>query len=62
MVNRCFFCNSEKIRIYGVGISLSMAGDDYNFCSDCLKDMSADEFWKKMFEKQNLLYPPKLIS
>jgi len=39
-----------------------MAGDDYNFCSDCLKDMSADEFWKKMFEKQNLLYPPKLIS
>ncbi len=62
MANRCFFCNSKKIRIHGVGISLSMGGNDYNFCSDCLENLSADEFWGKIFKSQDYIYPPKLIS
>ena len=62
IASRCFFCESKKIRIHGVGISLSMAGEDYDFCSDCLEDMSADEFWKKIFVKLGHAYPPKLIS
>lgn len=58
----CFFCGSKKIRIPQIGISFSMCGDEYNFCAECLKSMTADEFWKRMFHLHNFRYPPQLAK
>lgn len=58
---KCFFCETDKdIIIPKVGIALGILGNDYAFCKNCLKSMTAEEFWKKFFEKFKYAWPPKL--
>ena len=57
---KCFFCGSEELRLPIVGISLSMWGDNYSFCDECLKGCTADEFWESFFNLLKYQYPPKL--
>jgi hypothetical protein len=54
----CFFCGSTEIRLHEVGISMGITGADYWFCGACLEGMTADEFWRKFFEKNDWRYPP----
>lgn len=60
MENHCFFCGSEKLRVTEVGISLGMSGNDYSFCFRCLKNITADKFFRKIFNEHGYKYPPKL--
>ena len=62
MSEKCFFCGSEDILLPEIGIALSMAGDDYSFCKKCLEENTAEEFWKKFFEKLDYIWPPKKID
>jgi len=59
---RCYFCGSTEIKIPAIGISLSMAGDEYSFCEKCLSGMTADEFWEEFFISLGYAYPPKLAK
>lgn len=59
---KCFFCGSDEIKVPVVGISLSMGGDEYSFCEQCLGGMTADEFWEEFFKANNCGYPPKLAD
>jgi len=57
----CFFCGSEKnMLIPRIGIAIGMIGNDYAFCKNCLKNMTAENFWQKLFEELNYSWPPKL--
>jgi len=56
----CYFCGSTHIRLPSVGISFGMWGNDYSFCEECIKGMTADDFWEEIFKKENLVWPPKL--
>jgi len=59
----CYFCESRDIKLPIVGIAFGIGGDDYSFCEECLKGMSADEFWKKILEKETgFSYPPGLAE
>jgi len=60
--NNCSFCGSNEIRLPWIGISMGMAGNNYNFCEPCLKGMTADEFWELFFEKRCQNYPPILTA
>jgi len=57
---KCHFCGSKKLRVPVVGIAFGMSGFDYSFCYKCLKNMSADLFWRKMCKEMSIPYPPKL--
>jgi len=37
-----------------------MHGEDFSFCEECLKSISADDFWKEISQNKNYEYPPKL--
>ena len=54
------FCGSTDIFIYQIGIAWGMGGYDYSFCEKCLKDITAKEFWKRMFKEEGNTWPPKL--
>jgi hypothetical protein len=56
--DECFFCGSNDISLPEVGIAMGMGGADYSFCRNCLKDMTADEFWRKFFDEHGWSYPP----
>lgn len=59
----CHFCNSSsEMRISKVVIAFSMHGEAYSFCANCLKKMTADVFWKTLFEMEGYEYPPILIN
>ncbi len=50
-VQPCLFCGQKdeaKLHVPNVGIGFGMAGDDYSFCEDCLKGMSAYAFRDRM--------------
>jgi len=55
---KCFLCGQIK-NVFSVGILLCMFGDHYLFCFDCLKKMSAYEFWKRFFRELDYAWPPK---
>ena len=55
----CFFCGSEDILVPGVGISLGMAGWDYNFCQPCLSARTAEQFWVEVFLAHEYAWPPQ---
>ena len=59
---KCSFCGSNEVKVPGVGISLSMGGNNYSFCEQCLKGMTADEFWEEIFKANEYSYPPKLAE
>jgi len=59
---QCYFCGSKDLFLPGVGISLSMAGWDYEFCHKCLAGMTAEQFWQKIFEGLEYDWPPKRIK
>lgn len=59
---KCYFCKSLDIYIPEMGISIGMGGDDYSFCENCIKSMSADEFWREIIEKFGFEYPPILTK
>lgn len=61
-MHTCQFCEKETNYLPKVGIGLSMAGWDYTFCEECLRSMTADEFWRRIFVELNYAYPPKLIN
>ena len=47
----CLFCgqtDEERLHAPNIGIAFGMAGDDYSFCADCLKGMTAYEFWDRL--------------
>jgi hypothetical protein len=50
------------MRVIDIGIAFSMSGDDYSFCYKCLKAMTANLFWKKMFEEKGYVYPVKVVG
>lgn len=57
----CFFCEADKdLIIPEIGIAFGMAGNNYAFCKNCLKSMTAEEFWKKLFKELEYAWPPKL--
>ena len=58
----CHFCGSTDVLVPEVGIAFGMGGEDYSFCANCLKDMSAEEFWKAMFVEHGYKWPPKLAG
>ena len=58
----CHFCGLKTSYLPAVGISLSMGGDDYAFCRKCLRSMTADQFWRKIFKERDYCYPPNLKS
>ncbi|MCK5127959.1 MAG: HNH endonuclease [candidate division Zixibacteria bacterium] len=58
----CFFCENEDIYIPQMGIATGMSGDDYSFCENCIKSLSADEFWRRIIEKLGFAYPPTLTK
>jgi len=55
---KCFFCKKVK-KTFEVGIALGSGGDDYSFCFDCLKGMTALKFWKKIFGSRDRAWPPE---
>jgi hypothetical protein len=55
---QCAFCGSDDIYLPAVGIALGMGGEDYSFCKRCLTGMTADEFWRRIFDKVGYEYPP----
>lgn len=61
-VFRCDFCGSTHIKLPMVSIALSMGGRDYSFCEECLKGMTADEFWQQIFKMEDYAWPPKLAD
>jgi len=61
-MGKCHFCGSKKIRLPRIGIGFGMSGCEYDFCYQCLKNMTADQFWRKLFKEDGLKYPPKLKS
>lgn len=54
----CFFCESKEVALPDVGIAMGMSGGDYSFCETCLRGMTAEEFWRKFFDKHGWAYPP----
>jgi len=58
--NQCYFCGTDKLRVPHVGIGFGMYGFNYSFCYKCLKSMTADQFWRKIFKENDIHYPPKL--
>ncbi len=58
----CYFCENKDIYIPNMGISTGMSGEDYSFCENCIKSLSADEFWRKVIEKFGFAYPPTLTK
>lgn len=60
--SQCYFCGSTKIRVQKIGIAFGMGGDDYDFCYQCLKNMTADQFWRKLAKLLGYRYPLKLIN
>lgn len=57
-----FFCGSDASYLPEVGISLSMGGYELSFCNTCLENMTASEFWEKIFRSEGLAWPPRLIG
>ena len=57
---KCAFCENEGDYLPLIGISFGMMGMDFSFCEECIKNMSADEFWEKIFKYRDLKYPPIL--
>ena len=55
---KCDFCENDGDYLPQIGIGFGMMGRDFSFCEECLKNMSADEFWEKVFDEQDLMYPP----
>ena len=54
-IKLCHFCDSEQI-LY----SIYVFDYHYHFCEDCLDEMTADEFWEKLFTEKNYAYPQPL--
>ncbi|MFH1219037.1 MAG: hypothetical protein V1694_01110 [Candidatus Eisenbacteria bacterium] len=52
----CHFCASDDVFLPVVELS----GNDYAFCRKCLKSMTAEQFWRKLFESLGNTWPPKL--
>lgn len=61
-VPRCEVCGSTQVRVIGLDISTGMSGESYDFCEQCLKGMSADDFLEHLFLKWGLVYPPQLAD
>ena len=61
-IDSCLFCGSTNIYVPKVGIAFGMAGDDYSFCRKCLEDMTALEFWGRIFMHLGYKWPPKLLD
>jgi hypothetical protein len=59
---KCSICGSEDIRLPKIGISFGMYGFDFNFCSQCLFGMTADEMWGEAFKIVDIHYPPILAD
>lgn len=57
----CFLCGKTR-EVFKAGIALSMGGYDYSLCLYCLKNMTALEFWKRIFHDQDCGWPPKEIT
>lgn len=47
------------MRIPDIGISFGMAGDYYNICYKCSKELNVDQFFRKLATKLNYAYPLK---
>jgi hypothetical protein len=50
-VRPCQFCgqaDETQLHVPNVGIAFGMAGEDHSFCVDCLKWMTAYEFWDRL--------------
>ena len=56
----CHFCGSTDVLVPQIGIAWGMSGYDYSFCKKCLKGMTAEEFWERMFKENGYNWPPKL--
>lgn len=54
----CFFCGSTDILVPDVGL----AGNDYSFCKKCLRGMTTEEFWRKLFKELGYTWPPELLK
>ena len=59
MTERCFFCGSDDILLPSVGIALGTGVEDYSFCGKCLREKSAEVFWKLFFETEGYSWPPE---
>lgn len=59
-INSCEFCGSDEVYIPDVGIAFGMAGRDYSFCKKCLEDMTALEFWARIFMRLGYQWPPRI--
>jgi len=52
----CYFCETEKID-HSIGIE--NLDSHYEFCIDCLSEMTADECFQQLYEEKNYIYPPQ---
>jgi hypothetical protein len=58
--DHCLFCSATRgLRTFS--IAFGMGGDDFAFCAACLKSMTAEQFWRKLFARRKLKYPPQLV-
>jgi hypothetical protein len=51
---------APDILIPAVGISFGIGGYDYNFCKSCIGGLTAEQFWKRLFDMHGCVYPPVL--
>jgi len=61
--SKCYFCDSgESLQVREITISFGLGNNEYSFCSRCLRDRTAEEFWEGILGSRDFLSEPRSQS